>query len=246
MGRPRKQTVNYFPHDADASEKKTLYILESKFGNDGYAFWFKLLELLAKNEGHFYDVRNPAAWEFLLAKTHVSEDIGNQIMALLLELDAIDRELWGEKIIWVQHFVDGVADAYRNRKTDPPPKPCLLRQEGGKEVVTTPRNPQGTVVSTVRNPHTILKDTILDNTKEKATTELDFEDFKEELRSEFPDVNFDNEVKKFHLYWSEGGRKLKRPKFALRNWMEKAREIKGPAPGKKEYKHQKGSNLVKD
>jgi len=63
--------------------------------------------------------------------------------------------------------------------------------------------------------------------KEEATTELDFEDYKEELRSEFKDVNFDNEVKKFHLYWSEGGRKLKRPKLALRNWMEKAREIKG-------------------
>jgi len=63
--------------------------------------------------------------------------------------------------------------------------------------------------------------------EEEATTELDFEDYKEELRSEFKDVNFDNEVKKFHLYWSEGGRKLKRPKLALRNWMEKAREIKG-------------------
>jgi len=168
MGRPRKQTVDYFPHDADASEKKTLYILESKFGNDGYAFWFKLLEILAKSPGHFYDCRNPAAWEFLLAKTHVEDDRGKRIMSLLVELEAINGELWGERIVWVQNLVDGVADAYRNRKTEPPPKPSLLHQKGDGEGITTTRNSQGTSISTVRNPHTKLKDTKLNNTKEEV------------------------------------------------------------------------------
>lgn len=165
MGRPRKQTVDYFPHDADASDRKTLYILESKFGNDGYAFWFKLLEILANSEGHFYDCRNPAAWEFLLAKTHVTDKIGRQIMATLLGLEAIDQELWTEKIVWSENFVNGIADAYRNRKTEPPPKPSFLHQKQVKEDITTPRNSQETVVSTVRNPHTILKDTKLKETK---------------------------------------------------------------------------------
>jgi hypothetical protein len=31
---------------------------------------------------------------------------------------------------------------------------------------------------------------------------------------------------KFRLYWSEGGRQLKRPGLALLNWMLKAREFK--------------------
>ncbi len=39
MARPLKQTVDYFPHDSHASDSKTLFILESKFGNDGYAFY---------------------------------------------------------------------------------------------------------------------------------------------------------------------------------------------------------------
>ncbi len=55
---------------------------------------------------------------------------------------------------------------------------------------------------------------------------MDFNEYIEELRPQYSDLNFDYELRKFHLYWSEGGRKLKRPKLALLNWMDKAREIK--------------------
>ncbi len=70
--------------------------------------------------------------------------------------------------------------------------------------------------------------------KEKATPErkkIDFEEYVEELRPEYTDLNFDNEIKKFHLYWSEGNRKLQRPKLALKNWMDKAREFKQEGKG---------------
>jgi len=56
--------------------------------------------------------------------------------------------------------------------------------------------------------------------------------YTEELRPQYPDIDFDNELEKFHLYWSEGGRTLKRPKLALKNWMDKAREFKGEKDGK--------------
>ena len=46
----------------------------------------------------------------------------------------------------------------------------------------------------------------------------------EEMRGQYLDINFDNELEKFHLYWSEGNRELKNPKLALRHWMDKARE----------------------
>lgn len=62
--------------------------------------------------------------------------------------------------------------------------------------------------------------------KVKKEKKASFEDYKEELRSEFNDLDYDLELKKFHLYWSEGSRKLQRPKLALLNWMTKAREYK--------------------
>lgn len=73
MARPKKQTVDYFPHFVKCG--RTIYILENRFGNDGYAFWFKLLEILGESEGHFYDCSNLSNWEYLLAK-HVLKKNG--------------------------------------------------------------------------------------------------------------------------------------------------------------------------
>ena len=53
-----------------------------------------------------------------------------------------------------------------------------------------------------------------------------FEDYSLQLRAEYSDIDWDFELRKFHLYWSEGNRKLKRPKVALLNWMNRARARK--------------------
>lgn len=66
MGRPRKQTVDYFPHFV-STDSRTKFILEQSWGNDGYAFWFKLLELLGRSEGHYYDCNALANEKYLAA-----------------------------------------------------------------------------------------------------------------------------------------------------------------------------------
>ncbi|NLU43235.1 MAG: DUF4373 domain-containing protein [Firmicutes bacterium] len=123
MARPVKRTVDYFPHDTHAASSKTMYILDAKFGNNGYAFWFKLLELLGSTADHVYDCRNPAEWGFLVAKMRMDEDSVERILDTLAELDAIDPELWKYRIIWSQNFVDRLADVYAKRKQDPPVRP---------------------------------------------------------------------------------------------------------------------------
>ncbi len=60
----------------------------------------------------------------------------------------------------------------------------------------------------------------------------DLEVYTEELRTEYSDLDFDNEFKKYELYWSEGDRELKRPKLALKNWMDQARKFKKEEPKK--------------
>ncbi|WP_350340237.1 Lin1244/Lin1753 domain-containing protein [Paraflavitalea speifideaquila] len=76
---------------------KTLFIVEQKFGNDGYAFWFKLLEFIGTQDGHYLDCNNVADMEFLQAKTRLSSETIYQILDLLAGLEAIDRELWSKK-----------------------------------------------------------------------------------------------------------------------------------------------------
>ena len=132
-----------------------MFILESNFGNDGYAFWFKLLELLGMTEGHAYNCNNTADWEFLLAKTRVTEVTANNILQKLADLDAIDGELWKDRIVWSDNFVQNLLPLYSNRKTNLPKKPIttsgnpideeFLLVETPLTEITTDRNTQSKV-----------------------------------------------------------------------------------------------------
>lgn len=129
MARPRKDGVDYFPHFVNWG--KTIPILESKYGNDGYAVWFKLLEALGKSKHHFIDCSDPNEWEFLLSKLRVAEVSGAEMLGTLARLGAIDHELWtGCKVIWCQNFVDNLQDLYRKRHEGLPtrPEPASFRR----------------------------------------------------------------------------------------------------------------------
>lgn len=145
MARPIKAGVDYFSHDTDSMGKKTLFTLESRFGNDGYAFWFKLLEILGTQEGLYYDCSNSANWLYLTAKTRVSEEKAEQIMSTLVQLEAIDPELWEARIIWVQKFVDRLKDLYKKRTAKIPEKPSFRRDNPTKTKVMGEKTPQSKV-----------------------------------------------------------------------------------------------------
>ncbi len=173
MARPKKQTVDYFPHMATSG--KTMFILESQFGNDGYAFWFKLLEMLATTNGHFINCRNSADWQFLLAKTRVDEVTASRILDLLASLDAIDKELWEVKVIWSQNFVNNISDVYKNRKTGLPKKPdknSFYEQKSEHNGISTSRNSNNEEFSaqpTDKNPQSKVKESKVNKTKVNNT-----------------------------------------------------------------------------
>ncbi len=121
MARPKKQTVDYFPHYCNAS--KTLAIVQAQYGNDGYAFWFKMLEIIGRTEAHCYDYSNDAAWLYFVTSTHIPETKAKEILQTFASLGMIDKELWQKKIIWVQHFVDEHVALYARRKVDLPTRP---------------------------------------------------------------------------------------------------------------------------
>ena len=124
MARPLKHTIDYFPHFVNAG--KTLLILQNEFGNDGYAFWFKLLSLLCKTDRLVYDYNNAASWKLLLAETAVNEDTANKILQLLSDIQAIDPDLHQSKVIWVQNLVDNLSDVFsRRRNGSVPEKPVI-------------------------------------------------------------------------------------------------------------------------
>ncbi len=143
MARSKKENVDYFPHTC--KHGSTMFILEQRYSNNGYAFWFKLLELLGDTKGHFIDCNDPAKWEFLQAITHLSENICIEILDLLAKLNAIDNELWKEKIIWSDNFIKGIVDVYINRRVEIPAKPYFYSAKPRSDVVSTVKSTQSKV-----------------------------------------------------------------------------------------------------
>ena len=205
MARPKKATVDYFPHAC--SHKTTIFVLEQKYGNDGYAFWFKLLELLASTEGHYYDCNKVHKWEFLQAITHLSEDKCLEILELLAKLEAIDPELWAQRIIWSDNFVAGIADVYRNRRVETPAKPNFYKQKPHNKDISTPKSTQ-----------TKLKETKVNKNRrifEKPTVE-DIQRYCRERSNHVDAEQF------YNFYeskgWMIGKNKMKDWRAAIRTW----------------------------
>jgi hypothetical protein len=149
MARPVKSTVDYFPHDANASEGRTLSILENHFGHEGYAAWFKLLERVSVTNNQVIDIRNPEDVEFLAAKMRMSAERLKIILSKMADLGAIDKPLFESGYIWCQNLVDRLDQVYRKRKQEPPTKPELSTPETGLSTPETeliaPETPQSKV-----------------------------------------------------------------------------------------------------
>lgn len=154
MARPKKETVEYFPHDCNHG--KTMFILEQKYGNDGYAFWFKLLEMLGNSNGHFLQLETDVDWEFLQAITRLSREKCEEILNLLAKLHAINQKLWEENIVWSDNFVNRIKGVYKNRRVETPTKPSFYKQK-----------PQLVEVSTCKSTQSKVKETKVKETKVK-------------------------------------------------------------------------------
>lgn len=166
MTRPRKNKVEYFPHDCHHG--KTISILRAKYKNDGYAFWFLLLERLGRTEGHFIDLSSNIELEFFGAETGVSVTETLAMLDLLSELKAIDKELWEKgRIIWSENFVKNLETVYSKRSFRPE-KPSL-RSDNNSFRAETPS-------FRVSNPQSKVKESKVNKTKENSLSEKVFSD----------------------------------------------------------------------
>src|SRR3990167_1684516 len=190
MARPRKQTVDYFPHFCNHGQ--TIFILEQKYQQIGYTFWFKLLEELGKREGHYVDCRNPSTLEFLQALPISDEKTCLEMLNLLSKLEAIDPELWQEKVIWCQKFVDGIADVYKNRRVETPTRPSFYRRKPQPDLVSTGGNPQSKLKET-KGKEMKVNETNLATSNDVGNVNLIMEKFQMLLN---PTINYGNKTQR--------------------------------------------------
>ena len=139
MARAKKIGVDYYSHDVGAQKKQTVKALRSRFGNDGYAFWFILLELLGERDGLYMDCSDEATWIYLCTEVMIDEERVTEMLNFLGRLGAIDKDLWAvDKIIWCQNFTDRLAGVFEKRKLTKPEKPNSKKVSATEMPISAP------------------------------------------------------------------------------------------------------------
>ena len=190
MARPQRNNVDYFPHECTHGRK--MFIIESKYGNDGYAVWFKLLEQIGLAENHYLDLRNPTQLMYLSSLMKVSEETFISILKDLSKIGAINTELYDtHSIIWSDKFIDSIQDAYNRRNNK-----CMNLQGLCKHLLIKCKHlTTSNEVNSNINPHSIEY-----NIKKEKNIDMDTPNlsaFKELMNNETKDVIlvFDGVVK---------------------------------------------------
>jgi hypothetical protein len=94
MARPPKSGLDYFPHDTDASSDDKLEALQLLYGNDGYAFYFKLCERFYNSENAELNISDAKTIQILCRKhlLMVPEKF-SEILATALKFGCFDLVL---------------------------------------------------------------------------------------------------------------------------------------------------------
>lgn len=167
MARPERNTVDYFPHYI--SNGKKMFFIEQTYGNDGYATWFKLLEMLSATEHHFLNLNNEIDLMYISAKCRVSEDVLNSIIIDLCKLGEFNTNAWTQKILWSDKFIGSIQDAYIRRNNNCMTFESLCKHLLGLGITLT----ELPIKKTNSNTQSKVKDTIKKENKEAAQSEIE-------------------------------------------------------------------------
>jgi hypothetical protein len=123
MGRPRKEGMDYFPHDVDASQDEKIEAMRSMFGNDGYAFYFITLERIYRSEAGELDLNNNVIMVSLAKKIMVTQNKLKKMIDTSIEVGLFCSENFEKRKILTSagikkrlSLIHGLRDKWRENK----------------------------------------------------------------------------------------------------------------------------------
>ncbi len=237
MARAQRKDVDYFPHECNHGRKMS--IIEAKYGNDGYAVWFKLLEQLGKANNHYIDISDDTNLMFLSSVFKIKDEKTLQILNDLSKLGAINSFLFdNHKVIWSEKFVESIKDAYRQRSG-------VIFQYSDVLNEITQKNNQSTVGLTPTGPNlpqSIPKEEYSKVKKSKEEESMEkrklkfastLEPFLEKYGRDF--------LKDFYAYWTEPNKSGTKFKQELEKTWSLDRRLDTWAKNEKNFKKEKSS-----
>jgi len=97
VARPQKDGMDYFPHDTDATNDEKIELLRALYGNDGYAFYFILLERIYRTPDFELDMFEPETILILSTKVNVTQERFMEILKTALRYDCFDEVAYESK-----------------------------------------------------------------------------------------------------------------------------------------------------
>lgn len=94
MARPKEEGLSYFSHDCDAASDEKIESLRALFGNDGYAFYFILLERIYRTPDFRLNISQSFSLQILAKKVGVTQEKFTQMLELSFEIGLFDKELF--------------------------------------------------------------------------------------------------------------------------------------------------------
>ena len=91
MARPRKDGLSYFPHDTDASSDEKIESLRFLYGNDGYTFYFILLERIYRTNDAELNISAAETLQILGKKIGISPELFGKILETSFNIGCFDR-----------------------------------------------------------------------------------------------------------------------------------------------------------
>jgi uncharacterized protein DUF4373 len=199
MARPERNNVDYFPFIC--KEGKTMYYIEDKYKNDGFATWIKILRQLAVTDYHYLNLSNRVDIMFLSSKCKVSEDVLISIINDLCDMGEFEPDLWHEsRILFSVKFVAHIEDAYEKRKTKCISLPgllTLLDSLGIRKLNKLPLKGDDNTQSKVKESK--VKESKVNESKVNESKVNDTDP----LRADLPEIFLLEDVKKAWAEWEQ-------------------------------------------
>ena len=237
MARGQRKDVDYFPHECNHGRKMS--IIEAKYGNDGYATWFKLLELLGKANNHYISIADDTTLMFLSSVFRLDENKTLLILNDLSKLGAINSFLYeNHKVIWSEKFVESIKDAYRQRAAVVFQYSDVLTHLGLKNVQSSGGNTHTGAFPSVSIPKE--EKSKVKERKEEENIDVRKKKFAHTL-TDFSDKYPRDFLVDFYEYWTEPNSSNTKFKKELQKTWSLERRLKTWAKNEENFKKEKGS-----
>ena len=236
MARPIKQGMEYFPHDVDAMSDDKIEVLRALHGNDGYVFYFGLLERIYRQTDFEYDISDEETIQILCKKFLISKESFEKILHTALKYACFDTEIYKNTGCLTSNGIKKRAEAVIKKRESMRNKRSWRVSDAETLEETVPQKPQSKVkdskvkdskVKDSKVKDSKVKDSKVKESKVNLETKISARGFMPPSLEEVTDYCIErkggvNPQRFIDFYsakgWMVGKTKMKDWKAAVRTW----------------------------